>query len=89
MKIGFSGYIKPCTRQGSVWIRLWATARRVLARRGYAKMRLFLLTAFQAAFVKLWQPENRIAPFAWASDNATLFMLRQPENRQQGFFRLP
>ena len=47
---GFSGCIRLCTGLGGVWIKMWATALRVLAGRGYVKMRAFAFIAFQAAF---------------------------------------
>jgi len=47
---GFSGCIRLCAGLGEVWISVWATALRVLAGRGYVKMRVFAFIAFQAAY---------------------------------------
>ncbi|WP_369588976.1 hypothetical protein [Kingella oralis] len=47
---GFSGCIRLCSGLGGVWIKMWATALRVLAERGCVKMRAFAFIAFQAAF---------------------------------------
>ena len=50
MDNGFSGCIKRLATLGGVWINRRAMARRVLAGRGYVKMRAFAFIAFQAAF---------------------------------------
>ena len=50
MDNGFSGCIKRLAAFGGVWINGNAMARRVLAGRGYVKMRAFAFIAFQAAY---------------------------------------